>query len=662
VLKKLYFLAPAYLLVFSLVGVSQERISLKNAIDAVTSASAGMRYYSEVAVSPDGRYVAWRENGRGRRNAETRAFGIYVIDRQAPGKEQRLDAFGHGLAWAPDSKHLAYLHETGQAGTQLFSADVATGKAVQLTNLKGSLTKPRWSPDGRKIGLLFIENAAHAPGPLQPIPAETGVIGEHVQEQRLMVIDADSHQSRPVSPDDLYIYEFDWSPDSENVVIIAAHGSGENNWYIADLSIISVATGGLKTILKPGMQVGVPRWSPDGSSIAFVGGLMSDEGFIAGDVYTIAATGGEPQNLTPGMKASAMWLGWVSSPNRIVFVETIDGGMGIGSVDPKRRDVRSLWTADESISATIDTNGPSVSLSRDGAVSALVRQSFDTPPEVWCGAVGQWEPLTAANQGRKPLWGQAKSLHWKSDEWTIQGWLLYPYQYDSNKHYPMIVVPHGGPTGSVTPRWPGGSEDAVLSHEGYFVFLPNFRGSTGQGEKFLRANVKDFGYGDLRDILTGVDEVLKTAPVNNDRLGITGGSYGGYMTMWTVTQTNRFRAAVAIAGVSNWQSYYGQNGIDQWLIPFFGASVYDDPAVYAKSSPINFIKNVKTPTLVLVGEHDVECPAPQSYEFWRALKRLGVPTELVVYAGEGHGFFQQKNRRDSEERTLGWFEKYLRTN
>jgi dipeptidyl aminopeptidase/acylaminoacyl peptidase len=243
----------------------------------------------------------------------------------------------------------------------------------------------------------------------------------------------------------------------------------------------------------------------------------------------------------------------------------------------------------------------------------------------------------------------------------VQGWLLYPHDFDPSKKYPMIVSPHGGPASSVTPHWPGVQFDAsILSALGYFVFFPNPRGSYGQGEAFTRANVKDFGYGDLRDVMAGVDAVLTTAPVDPNRLGVTGWSYGGYMTMWTVTQTDRFKAAVAGAGIANWQSYYGENSIDQWMIPYFGASVYDDPAVYAKSAPITFIKRVRTPTLVVVGERDGECPAPQSYEFWHALQTLGVPTELVVYSGEGHMFRQPDHRRDLVERMVAWFEKYLR--
>jgi len=193
----------------------------------------------------------------------------------------------------------------------------------------------------------------------------------------------------------------------------------------------------------------------------------------------------------------------------------------------------------------------------------------------------------------------------------------------------------------------------------YFLLFPNPRGSYGRGEAFTEANTKDFGGGDLRDILAGVDTVLARCPVDPKRVGIAGWSYGGYMTMWAVTQTTRFSAAVAGAGIANWQSYYGENSIDQWMVPFFGASVYDDPAVYEKSSPIRFIKQVKTPTLLIVGERDAECPAPQSFEFWHALKSLGVPTQLVIYAGEGHGLAERSHRNDLSERVIAWFEKYL---
>ena len=190
------------------------------------------------------------------------------------------------------------------------------------------------------------------------------------------------------------------------------------------------------------------------------------------------------------------------------------------------------------------------------------------------------------------------------------------------------------------------------------MFLPNPRGSFGQGEAFTAGNVKDFGGGDLRDILAGVDEVVRTRPIDPKRLYLYGWSYGGFMTMWAVTQTNRFAAAAAGAGIANWQSYYGQNRIGGWMLPYFGASVYDDPEIYAKSAPITFIKNVRTPTLVLSGERDAEVPAPQGYEFWRALKTLGIPTRFVVYPDEGHGFFREESKKDRVREVLDWFARW----
>jgi dipeptidyl aminopeptidase/acylaminoacyl peptidase len=330
----------------------------------------------------------------------------------------------------------------------------------------------------------------------------------------------------------------------------------------------------------------------------------------------------------------------------------------MSTVDFAAHKVTRVWQGDEGIHAGILGN---YAASRDGKVIALIRSDWHHPPELWAGPVGAWKQLTQLNASHRPVLGEARSLSWKSDGFSVQGWLLYPRGFDPAKRYPMIVSPHGGPASAATPHWPQARfEPAIFSALGYFVFLPNPRGSYGQGLAFARANVKDFGGGDLRDILGGVDTVLKTAPIDPERLGLTGWSYGGYMTMWTVTQTNRFKAAVAGAGIANWQSYYGQNSIDQWMIPYFGASVYDDPGVYARSAPITFIKRVTTPTLIVVGERDVECPPPQSYEMWHALKTLGVPSEMIVYPGEGHMFRDAAHKRDLFERANAWFEKYLR--
>jgi dipeptidyl aminopeptidase/acylaminoacyl peptidase len=240
----------------------------------------------------------------------------------------------------------------------------------------------------------------------------------------------------------------------------------------------------------------------------------------------------------------------------------------------------------------------------------------------------------------------------------VQGWLMLPSDFDSTKKYPLIVNVHGGPSAACMSRWDErgmGTESAM----GFFALCPNPRGSYGQGEAFTQGNVKDFGGGDFRDIMAGVDAISKQYPIDTKRIGIRGHSYGGYMTMWAETQTHRFAAAVAGAGLSNWLSYYGLNDIDEWMIPFFGASVYDDPAVYAKSDPMHFIKAVKTHTLILVGDRDGEVPMEQSVEWWHALSTLHVPTKLVVYPNEGHAIARPADARDYALRSLEWFEEWF---
>jgi dipeptidyl aminopeptidase/acylaminoacyl peptidase len=616
--------------------------------------------FQQVAIAPDGTRVAWVEN---KRQDGTRGNGIYVAELTPRGKPRLITATSEGgwedqIAWSPDSRQIAFLSNAASAGQQqLYIADLncKTGSCTRkLTSLTGYLSSPAWSPDGKSIALLFIENSPRAAGPLQPTTPPSGVIEERIYEQRLNVVDVAKGSVRALSPPDMYVYEYDWMPDGRGFAVIAAHGDGDNNWWIAQLYSLG-ADGQMKALYQPKLQIANPRVSPDGRFVAFISGLMSDQGVAGGDVFVVSTRDGQARNLTPNMPASATWLAW-SNATQVLFSELIDGNSGIASVDISGA-LTQIWSGPELITAT--ANEVSLSLARDGRQSAMVRSSGQDPPSVWGGPIGAWTRLM--NEGRKvhPLWGELRSIHWQSDNFHVQGWLLFPHNYDPSKRYPLLVQVHGGPASACLPGWPSANE-APFAAEGYFVLCPNPRGSFGQGESFTQANVKDFGGGDFRDIMAGVEQVMREFPIDPQQIGIKGWSYGGYMAMWAETQTARFAAAVAGAGVSNWVSYYGQNSIDQWMIPYFGASVYEDPAVYAKSQPINFVKNVKTPTLILVGDRDGECPAPQSFEWWHALKTLRVPVQLVVYPNEGHAIQQSEHRRDVIMRTLNWFDKYLR--
>jgi dipeptidyl aminopeptidase/acylaminoacyl peptidase len=640
-------------------AVTKAKPALDNAIRTLFSGKT----FSQAAISPDGKQVAWVESAK----AGTSAIYVASVNGGAPRRITAAAAIGAGhaedsLAWSPDSKRLAFLSDALKPGqAQLYVVGAAGGPVRNLTSVKGFLASPGWSPDGKTIAFLFTENAERAAGPLVAEKAQTGVIEDAVTEQRLTLVDVATSKLRQISPADMYVYEYDWSPDSRRFVITAATGNGDNNWYIAQIYTIDAQGVPMKmqSIYEPPIdsQIANPAWSPDGKSVAFISGLMSDEPAVGGDIFVVSAQGGEARNITPGMKASASWLTWTAG-GKILFGEEVDGESGIATVDAGGGAIETLWHSPDRLSA--NGWGTMVSLSADTKTSAVIRESLQHPPEVWAGKIGDWKQITSGNAAIKPAWGEVKSVHWSNEGFHLQGWLLYPLNFDPARKYPMVVNVHGGPSSMARSAWPGPHSFAVaLSAAGYFVFFPNPRGSYGQGEAFTRANVKDFGYGDFRDILTGVDQVLKEVPVDEHRLGITGWSYGGYMTMWAVTQNHRFAAAVAGAGLANYQSYYGENQIDKWMVPFFGATVYEDADVYAKSSPITFIKSTKTPTLVLVGDSDGECPTPQSYEFWHALKTLGVETKLVVYEHEGHMFSSPKHQRDVIERVAEWFDGHL---
>jgi dipeptidyl aminopeptidase/acylaminoacyl peptidase len=640
--------------------------------DALAALSAVQRF-EEVALSPDGRHAAYGHVVTGRRGgAEVDVSALWLMDARAGSAAVRLTACPgqvcdeHSASWSPDGTQIAFVTTDAGEHTQVAVAS-ADGSGVRtVTSAHGPVDTPRWSPDGEHIAILYSEGAPRTPGPLHPLARAAGVLGSTVYEQRLAVIPAHGGPINVLGPADLNVYEYDWSPDSSRFVVTAAHGSGDDNWWVAELDLLDARSGAVSTLLKPPQQMASPRWSGDGRRVAFIGGIMSDQGSTGGDVYVVPAAGGAPVDVTPGLAASVQTITWNGSARHIIATEFAAGDGVLADIDADAKSQRELWRAPEMIWAnSLSGRGPGdagISLSRNGTVSAVIRQSYTTPPEVHLGPPGRWQPITHANAAVRPITGRARNLTWKSDGFNVQGMLVEPPTVVSGKRYPLVVQVHGGPASAHLPVFPASprSFDAVLASQGYFVFKPNPRGSYGQGAAFARANVRDFGYGDLRDILSGLDTVLQMAPVDAARVGITGWSYGGFMTMWALTQTDRFKAAVAGAGLSDWLSYYGTNDIDTWMLPYFGASAYDDPQVYARSSPIAFIKNVRTPTLIVGGDHDAEVPISQSYEYWNALRRLGVKTEFVVYPDEGHAFFKHADQVDLMSRLVGWFNTYLR--
>jgi dipeptidyl aminopeptidase/acylaminoacyl peptidase len=648
------------ILAFGVLALAAVAAGAAAAGDATPATARPLHRFLEVRISPDGHRIASVEGDvAAGEEVDLRSLVIRGID---DGTEVTVplpcgavpQCWPSSPAWSRDGSHLVFVLRT--PGTHAYSIQEVHADGSGLTPLlefTGTLGNLRYSADGR-LAMLAVESARKEVGAIEAGAPITGDFDEAPAEQRIAILG--DHRLEWMSPADLFVYEYDWLPGETGFVGTAAPGDGDSNWWTAKLYRFAGA-GKPRLLYAPPtlrQQMMEPRAAPDGHAVAFIGGLMSDFGSTGGDVYAVALDSGRVTNLTPGLRASARHLSWDCSGHLEAQFQ-VDDRSTIATLG--RGDAAVLPDLSGGAQETVDLVETDGARSCPAGLIAAAHESFGHAPEIQLGRAGAWRDFTHANVAQRAV-GRAVSVHWKSDGYDVQGWLLLPEP--AQGRLPMVTIVHGGPSSVTTPTFGDDPFAEALLRRGTAVFRPNPRGSFGQGEAFAMANVRDFGYGDLRDILAGIDAAAKLAPIDLDRLGIAGHSYGGFMTMWAVTQTQRFKAAWTSAGLANWLSYYGENGIDTWMPPFFGATVYDDPDVYARSSAINYIRNVRTPTLVTAAEYDLECPAPQSQEFWHALRARGVPTSLVIYPGEGHHMRDPAHITDELRRALEWFDRYLR--
>lgn len=643
-------------------------------IEQILAQRAKVRQIPAVALSYNGQHLAWIVAHGDKTELTLGAWnGAHAQAVPIPG-----DCREEGIRWAPRANELAVLtrckidpSNTKPISGAIWLIDVDAGKPPRkIADIGGFASGLQWSRDGKRIAFLYVPGATRLPEATASGNPRVGVIGaSDVQVQHVANIAVSGGAPQVLTPSDLYVYEFRASSTGNRIAYTAAKPPGDDNWWTAKLYVQDAQAGAAPSLIVDpatvsgplhGLQIALPRWSPNDARILFIGGLMSDRGATGGDIYGVPASGGTPVDLTEGAKVTPSWFTFLDAHSLLVN-QIASGKTQVTEytlAGNSARQTRLWFTAPGGIGD--GRAALSVSLSSKPPLRiAYVGNSFDQAPEVHAGQLTTAPPpaVTAINKDLAHTWGKAESVEWDHDGFHVQGWLMYPANYDPHKTYPMIVYVHGGPSWATMPNWGGGP--TMLSEFGYFVLMPNPRGSFGEGEKYAQAIRNQMGYGDLDDTLAGVDKVEKMLPIDDARLGMMGWSYGGFMSMFAPTRSQRFKAVVAGAGLSDWKSYYGENQIDGWMIPFFGASVYEDPAAYAKSSAINYIKNARTPALIVVGERDEECPAPQSFEYWHALKTLSVPTTLVVYANQGHHIANHADEEDIMRRTLDWFGKYL---
>jgi dipeptidyl aminopeptidase/acylaminoacyl peptidase len=508
--------------------------------------------FGSIAIAPDGKRVAAIESDEARidgtavrQHLIVRAIGNDAAHEVMLPCEPSTECVPSYPTWSPDGKQLVFVLKSPKSKRHfLYTVTPDAFLPKKILAFSGTLVSPRFSHSG-VLAVLATPNARKEVGATQAGAPIVGEIGVDEDEQRIGVVSARGVMHF-ASPGDLYVYEYDWMPDGMSFVGTAAHGNGDNNWWIAKLYAFdgtNVTARVLYTPTDAKQQIADPRVSPNGHYVAFIGGIMSDFGSTGGDLFEMPARGGAATNVTPGAPRSVVSIAWdcrtdatrpitlrattLHAGETAVETYAIDASTGADrdrgrSIAPDAMLPTTLWHGAQSIDA-----GDGAFASACGSdMTAVVRQDFERPPEIAVGKLGEWHDLTHANAGIAPA-VRATSVMWKSDAFDgVQGWLLAPRDLDPAKKYPMIVAVHGGPSAASDPRFVGNGTTRDYIRDGYFVFYPNPRGSFGNGEAFAQANVRDFGYGDLRDILAGVDAVEKRAPIDDARLGITGGSYG----------------------------------------------------------------------------------------------------------------------------------------
>lgn len=616
---------------------------------------------SDVQFAPDGKTIAFVMT-RAERDKAKNVFHIYLV---APDGRSDPRVFASGPngesrpRWSPDGQRLAFLSSRGEnERSQIYVAPVAGGDAVRVTNFENGVSDFVWSPDGRHFsviartgrredkadplaGILVIRHAHY-------IQDGRGFLKD--QRSHVFVVDVATGASRQITEGE----EFDdtdpvWSPDGKSIAFVSDRTArafdGSRN---TDVFIVSAAGGTPRRVSPHAEANGSPQFSPDGKSIAFTG-TATQGGPI--DIWMMQVEGGTPTNLTESFDERISRFVWANQG--IFFTTNIKGEVPLFRLDPGTKKI------ERSTSSPQGTQVNSFSLSAGGDI-AVNRGGFRHPPDIWVGT----RHVTDVNRQllSERSMAAAEEIKYKAaDGMDIQGWLVKPLHFDTTKKYPLILRIHGGPSGMFGINFD--HEVHVLSARGYAVLFVNPRGSSGYGQAFVRANNKDWGGKDYTDIMKGVDTALaQNAWIDPQRLFVYGCSYGGFMTNWTVTQTNRFAAAVAECSISNfftlWSTTDGAYGLEE----SFGGSPWENFDLFWSRSPFKYAPNVKTPTLFIHGDADARTPIDQPEQMFRALKRYGIDTEFVLYPGESHGEFQNGRPAhyvDRIERILAWFEKRM---
>lgn len=565
--------------------------------------------------------------------------------------------------WSPDGKWIAFLSNRKDNRNNLYRLSLAGGEAEPLTDLKSSVNNFNWSPDGRHIAYTTSDTKTEEEEKNDRGRNDFRWVDENFKMARLYVIPVEKdgngkREARKLTTANYHVGEFDWSADGSRIAFSHSKTPTANDWPTADISVVEVANANVSVLANTAAAEDSPVYSPDGKFIAITASDIPPRWAQAGVVQIYSTTGGQPKSVMASYDGQPGIIGWSADSKRIYFSEAKGTGTQIYVVDVAANRIDEIKSTPAVLSL--------FSINRAGTTMSFIRQTSDTPADVFVSSVTEFAPvqITRVNADLKlPAIGRTEVIRWKSkDGREIEGLLTYPVGYQAGQRVPLLLNIHGGPAGVFQQTFLGGRGIyplATLAARGYAILRPNPRGSSGYGVEFRRANIKDWGFGDYHDVMTGVDKVVEMGVADPERLGVAGWSYGGYLTSWIVTQTNRFKAASAGAPVINLMSFNGTADIPGFIPDYLGGQFWEIQELYQKHSPLFNVKSVTTPTMIQHGEADVRVPISQGYEFYNALKMKGVPTRMLVLPRQPHGPSEPKMQLAAMNANLEWFDKYI---
>lgn len=561
--------------------------------------------------------------------------------------------------WSPDQRRLAFLSDRGDSGgMQIYAITLQAGEPERLTSHKAAVTDFEWSPDGRFIAFV-AEEAREKPKTKAPM-----VEDEDFRFAQLWLLETATGEVKQLTKGTRHIAGFSWAWNSQQIVFTARQtpklmDSATTevftipvNWQNATLDSASA-----KQLTKGNGAESDALFSPDGRWISYLAHADGDINTGPNRIHVIPANGGEARVLAKNFDGYIRSHRWLFDSQRFIF----NAGLGVNE------QIYTMNLADQTPQAMTRGDGVNTafSVTPDGMNVAFVHENPRVPTEIALLAARIMVPvfLTQLNpKSSEFALGQVEAIKWKSNDGTeIEGVLIYPVGYQTGKRAPLLTYVHGGPEGAYTKSFNAtwSAFPQVYAANGYAVFMPNFRGSSNYGAKFAQSNAKLAGKVDYEDIMSGIDHLVKLGLADETRLAVAGWSYGGYMSGWMIGHTNRFKCTAYGAGLSNAVSYWGTADIIHQRERLHGGTPWDARKMFDEQSPLSYLTNAKTPTLIFHGEKDERVPLGQSQETYRTLKRLGVTTQLVVYPDQGHGILIPSYQLDKMRREFAWIEKYL---